>query len=219
MLIKACDIVRSCQSSKAQLTQFGGAQANNPATRKWDKRNTTFVVQATTCSEPVGRSTFIIRFSSCWPALRAVCWLRPSPQERSMSGCQHLVSWLRHFGSFCQSLPRRAASAVSYQPGESPWIGDERGGTEMINPNFVEENYYVIHQLATHRAWKVRVVSKTLGVPLATFFHTSLSFACLPIVVVSVPDPLFAATVLRKVTSTCLGSTRRNYHIVALFTF
>ena len=124
------------------------------------------------------------------------------------------------FWSFCQSLLRRAASAVSYQPGESPWIGDlERGCTEMINPNFVEENYYVIHQLATHRAWKVRVVSKTLGVPLATFFHTSLSFACLPIVVVSVPDPLFAATVLRTVTSTCLGSTRRNYHIVALFAF
>ena len=69
------------------------------------------------------------------------------------------MSWLRHFGSFVNRCPTalRPPSHTNPAPplasgalvdhavdGESPSIGDlERGGTAMINPNFIEENYYV----------------------------------------------------------------------------
>ena len=174
LLIKACDIVRACESSKAQLTQFGGAQAlpdsahalrDNHATRKWDKRP---VQPASSRPPPAQHQSAGQRSSSDLPPAGQQyvqctgCGRRHKKDQCRAANIRcHGCGILGHFVGRCPTAPRPPSFANPAPPltpgarvhavdGESPWIGDlERGGTAMINPNFVEENYYVTHQLHT----------------------------------------------------------------------
>ena len=174
LLIKACDIVRACESSKAQLTQFGGAQAlpdsahalrDNHATRKWDKRP----VQPASSRPPPAqhqsagqRSSFDLPPAGQQYVQCTGCGRRHKKDQCRAANIRcHGCGILGHFVGRCPTAPRPPSFANPAPPlipgarvhavdGESPWIGDLGcGGTAMINPNFVEENYYVTHQLHT----------------------------------------------------------------------
>ncbi len=169
-LEKACDIVRVCEHSKAQLTQFASLAVDSAHAiqgRQHNKQSGKPPQQSSAGSSSEGRP----------PADRQSSASGSTSVTQQYSNCnscgrRHKVNQCRaakiqcyrcgNMGHYANRFPSgnasRQQSSQPSQPasgarvhavdGETQWIGDvDRGGTAMTHPRSVEEDYFVAHEI------------------------------------------------------------------------
>ena len=172
LLVKACEIVRACESSRAQLTQFAVAPPlvdSAHALQSHSNHRTKKPSQPSSSSRPPPNSTQHADQRSSSSAVPptgqqyfqcAGCGRRHKQNQCRAANIRcHGCGLLGHFVGRCPSGSRHPSSAnttpssapgaqVHAVEGATQWIGDlERGGTAMVYPSSVENDYFVAHEL------------------------------------------------------------------------
>ncbi|XP_045024072.1 uncharacterized protein LOC123469327 [Daphnia magna] len=171
LLNTACDIVRACESSKAQLSQINTSSTaeaahaiqSRPGSRKYEKKpESSFRAQneqQPSTSQRSSQSTGSIdgqQYSKC-----NSCGRRHRKNQCRVANVTCFnCGVVGHVSSCCPDppKPRQTSSRQAPSPAakvhaveeETYWIGDvDRGGTVMALPRSVEESYYVSHAITS----------------------------------------------------------------------
>lgn len=173
LLEKACDIVRACVSSNAQLTLIGAptvvdsahalhAKQTNEQSNSKSELQSSRKVSPGSCPAASQRSTQQSHADNQHYFSCRQCGNRHKKNQcRAVNIRCHSFGTFGHFQRYCPNRPKQPSGPhppLSFQPtdvakvhavgGESRWVGDvERGGTAMSFPSPVEESYFVSHEL------------------------------------------------------------------------
>ncbi|XP_045028011.1 uncharacterized protein LOC123471141 [Daphnia magna] len=177
LLNTACEIVRACESSKAQLSQINTASTTETAhamqsrygSRKFDKKpessNSSFRApvgkqpttsqRAAQVNNPIDGHQYI-RCNSCGRSHKKNQCRVTHVTCHTCGVVGHVSSCCGNFSNPRQMPPRQATNpAASVHTVEevedgSQWIGNiQNGGTAMTLPRSVGEDYYVSHEITS----------------------------------------------------------------------
>ncbi|XP_046640221.1 uncharacterized protein K02A2.6-like [Daphnia pulicaria] len=163
LLATACEIVRACESSKAQLSQINTSSTaeaahaiqSRPGGRKVERKpDSSFRAQHE--QQPSANQHSAQQYPKCKDCGRS----HRKNQCRVTNVTCFNCNVVGHVSSCCPNppKPRQMSSRQAPSPAakvhaveeETHWIGDvDRGGTAMALPRSVEESYYVSHALTS----------------------------------------------------------------------
>ena len=170
-LAKACDIVRACEHSKAQLTQFSSPavdtahalQTRPPARRSDNKSSQQPAGPAHEGRPPTEQHSSA---SGSAPSTQQYFQCNNCGRRHKKNQCRaakiqcYNCGATGHYSYRCPSGngQRQQSSQHSTQPaagarvhavgGDTQWVGDvENGGTAMVFPRSIDEDYFVAHEI------------------------------------------------------------------------
>ncbi|XP_046459591.1 uncharacterized protein K02A2.6-like isoform X4 [Daphnia pulex] len=163
LLATACEIVRACESSKAQLSQINTpstaeaahAIQSRPGGRKVERKpDSSFRAQHE--QQPSANQHPAQQYPKCKDCGRS----HRKNQCRVTNVTCFNCNVVGHVSSCCPNPPKPRQMSTRQAPSpaakvhaveeETHWIGDvDRGGTAMALPRSVEESYYVSHSLTS----------------------------------------------------------------------